>query len=151
MLTLNLKATKIAQPFLSEQQLLRTYRPFISKTVHFDISQTLRVLGLESWNPLSDVSTKPTIAYCEDLFANENTPPASSEHRETQKREGIWSDPPIEYGELEVDCPRAIAKRWGDLDGVDAKGWIGYLQCGRDVMESEQTKMRGKFQKSCID
>ncbi|KAH8883077.1 hypothetical protein GQ53DRAFT_664826 [Thozetella sp. PMI_491] len=106
MTTINMKETKISNPFIPEGKLLEYYRPFISKTISFDTARTQKVLGI--------------------------TPPMALQPEPSP----IWTDPPIDCGSLQIDCPRIVEGLWGALGGPDSVGWIGYLKCIRDEMEA---------------
>jgi hypothetical protein len=163
-LTLNMKEIKLRLPLISHEQLMSTFKPFVSKIVNFGNSRTRKALGIPSFRAtpskviLSEYPASSTSSSSDDRHnakkattnGNEMALGIINGSRDPAKFGSLgntnrtWSDPPITCGELDVDCPNVIERTWGFLGGQNCPGWIGYLRCARDEMER-----RGKRAGEC--
>ena len=112
------------------EKLLQTYQPFVSKTLRFDTTKALAVLG----KGLKEVDAEMSQPF-----------PLRPAGRAVE----TWADPRIDCGELEVDCETAIGSRWGRLSGdsetAHSPGWIGYLERARDEMERNTCSQASEY------
>ena len=137
---------KLPRQIIPYEKLAACYRPFVAKRILFDTTRASQVFGLHPFVPreVSGLAMKKG----EFLMGGDLASWASGSVVDGKMRGGNmppdWSDPPIACGLLEVDGRTAVTKRWGELKGEvdvdEAPGWVGYLECARDEMQTRGFK-----------